>query len=349
MKLKNWFLLACLAFAFNSCIDEIKLDIDTDQQRLVVDGQIADSLQVYTVKVSYSAIIGVGNDNIQTPVPGATVTVLDDAGGSFEFTETSPGVYTKEMKGEVGRAYHLEVKTADGKSIQSKPTVLRASPPLLPASAEVIQSTTISSNGRPVSSNKLSLKMNTDVTAEAERPYLRWRAAGEYEFKENYPMALNTKTCYIKDNVDFNNIKIFDTHDLAGGVLTDEPFLLTDYNYRFAFMYCFHLLQYSISKEEYRYWESVQDIVNIDGSLFDPPPGTVQGNLYNINDPREQVLGYFSVAGVAYRREFVDAISLLFYVEPKCSSLSFRPQYAECRECTDIINSSLTKPPYWIP
>ncbi|MBI1227754.1 MAG: DUF4249 family protein [Bacteroidetes bacterium] len=349
MKLIKWLFWASLAFILNSCIDEIKLDIDKDQQHLVVDGQIADSLQVYTIKVSYSAIIGVGNDNIQTPVPGATVKVLDDTGDSFDFTESSPGVYTKEMKGEVGRAYHVEVKTTEGKVIMSRPTVLKASPPLLPPSAGIEQSTTISSNGRAVNTNKLALKMNTDVTGMADRPYLRWQATGEYEFKENYPGALNTKTCFIKNNVDINNIKVFDTHQITSGLLTDEPFLQTDYNYRFAFQFCFHLFQYSISEDEYNYWESVRSIVNIDGSLFDPPPGTVQGNLYNPNDPEDQILGYFSVAGVAYRRQFMDAISLSFYVEPKCSSLSFKPQYSECRECTEITNSSLVKPSYWIP
>lgn len=349
MKFKFFGLILLASFVLNSCIDEVKLDIDNNQQRLVLEGQIADSLQVYTIKISNSAIIGVGNDNILTPVSGATVMVLDDEGGSFEFAETSPGNYSREMRGEVGRTYHLEVTTSDGKSIKSNPTVLRASPPLLPASAEVIQDITISANGRPVTANKLSVKMNTDVSGLADRPYLRWQAKGEYEFKENYPMALNTKTCYIKNNIDINNIKVFDTNDLAGGLLTDEPFLLTDYNYRFAFQYCFHLFQYSISKEEYKYWQTVHDIVNIDGSLFDPPPGTVKGNLYNTNDPEEQILGYFSVAGVSYRREFMDAISLSFYVEPKCSSLSFRPQYSECRECLQIANSSLDKPSYWIP
>ena len=340
-------LLACLLLA--SCIDEIRFDIDTDQQHLVVDGLITDSLQVYTIKVNYSAVIGVGTDDLKTPVTGASVRVLDDAGGSFDFTETASGVYSRQMQGEVGKAYHVEVKTVDGKTILSHPSVLQKSPPLLPATTKITQEVTISPTGRNIHNNQLSLEMNTSVSGLTERPYLRWRATGEYEFGEDYPGIIGRKICYIKNNIDFNNIKIFDTHDLAGGLLKEEPFLHMSYNYRFAFMYCFHLFQYAISEEEYKYWEDVRDIVNIDGSLFDPPPGTVKGNLYNPADPNDQILGYFSVAGVSYRRDFMNAISLGVPAAPRCASWSNQQQYSECRECTEILNSSVMRPAYWEP
>ncbi len=340
------FLLPCLLLT--SCIDEIKLDIDNDQQRLVVDGLIADSLQVYAIKVSYSAIIGVGTDDLKTPVTNASVRVLDDAGGSFDFTETAAGTYTRLMQGEVGKAYHVEVKTIAGKTILSQPAELQKAPTLLPATAKVFEEVTISPTGRNIYNSKLMLEMNTDVSGSAERPYLRWRATGEFEFGEDYPGIIDRKICYAKNNIDFNNIKIFDTHELAGGLLNNEPFLITKYDYRFYYMYCFHLFQYAISEEEYKYWESVRAIVNIDGSLFDPPPGTVKGNLYNPDDTNDQILGYFSVAGVDYKRQFLNAISLAVSAQPRCSN--WPPQQPiECRDCLNIPLSSTTRPAYWEP
>jgi hypothetical protein len=190
--------------------------------------------------------------------------------------------------------------------------------------------------------------MNTDVSGFAERPYLRWRATGEYEFGEDYPGIIDRKICYIKNNIDFNNIKIFDTHTLSGGLLNNEPFLITKYDYRFFYMYCFHLLQYAISEEEYKYWEAVRAIVNIDGSLFDPPPGTVRGNLYNPDNSEDQVLGYFSVIGVSYRRFFVNATDLSVAVQPRCGN--WPPQQpSECRNCLEIPFSGTTRPEYWKP
>lgn len=349
MKFKSYFLLLLFAISVSGCIDEIKLDIDTDQQKVIVDGLITDSLQVQTIKISYSAVIGVGNDNILTPIPGATVKVLDDAGNSFDFPETESGIYQQNLQGEAGRAYHVEVILVNGKKIQSHPYVLTASIPFGAVEGEVVEESTLSSSGQPLIERRLELKMNLDVSGLQQRPYLRWRAEGEYEFKENYPMALNTKACYVKNNVDLNSIKVFNTNDLGGDMLVDEPIVNTAYDYRFAIMYCFHVSQYAISEAEYKYWNQIIDIVNIDGSLFDPPPGTVSGNLFNPDDPDEQILGYFSAAGVTYRRVFMNENTLGFFAGQKCSNIFRRPDYPECRECTILHNSTTEKPEYWIP
>jgi hypothetical protein len=348
MKLIHLVLLLFSSFIFCRCIDEIKLDTGSGVQKLAVDGLIADSLQVYSIKVSTSAVLGVGNDNILTPLEGATVKVLDDAGGSFEFLETSPGVYTREMQGEAGKAYHVEVVLPDGKTILSKPEVLKKAPSIGAVSAEVVDESYLSNTGKFIEEQKLILSMNTTAAGPQQR-FLRWRAEAEYEFKEAYPGALNTKLCYVKNNVDLNNISVYDAEDFAGGEINEQQVLKTDFNYRFADMFCFHLFQYAISEAEYKYWQGVNDIVNIDGSLFDPPPGTVRGNLYFKDDPGELVLGYFSVAGVAYRREFINSQTLGIFMERKCHGLSFRPQYAECMECLKILNSTTERPPYWIP
>jgi Domain of unknown function (DUF4249) len=348
MKLRNFVFILLSGLLLNSCIDDIKLDIDNAQQQLTVDGLIADSLQEYSIKVSYSAVIGIGTDDLETPVEGATVRVLDDAGGSFEFAETKAGTYTRFMQGEVGKAYHVEVKMPDGKIVLSRPAVLKKAPKLLPPNFNVTEEATLSGTGRPIYTKKLAVGMNADVSELTEPPFLRWRATGEYEFGEDYPGIIDRKICYAKNNIDFNNIKIFDTNKLSDGLLFKEPFLNMSYDYRFYYMYCFHLFQYSTSEEEYKYWENVRDIVNIDGSLFDPPPGTVTGNLYNPADLEDQVLGYFSVAGVYYRQHFVNATDLGNSAPPKCGN--WPPQQpAECFNCLLLANSTANRPAYWKP
>ncbi len=349
IKFQHFLLAALTGLLFGSCIDEIKLDTGDARQLLVVDGLLSDSLQVHDIRLNYSALLGLGLDHIKEPVTGATVRVLDDAGGSFDFTETASGVYSRLMQGEAGKAYHVELKTADGKTIRSTPAVLTKAPPLLPATTKVVEEVSISQTGTTLYDKRLALEINTDVSAMPERPYLRWRATGEYEFGEDYPGIIDRKICYVKNTVDLNNIKIFDTHTLAGGLLFNEPLLTTKYDYRFAYMYCFHLFQFAISEAEYQYWRDVRDNVTIDGSLFDPPPGTVTGNLFNPDDPNDQILGYFSVAGVHYKRHFISAAELGVSAPPRCRSWSGQPQYSECRDCTEIQNSSVERPWYWKP
>lgn len=339
------FLLAASCLFF-TCIDPVTLDIDTEQRSLVVDGVFTDSLGEQTVKISRSAIIGYGNDNILTPVPGCTVKVLDDAGNTFAFEEKDPGLYVRTMKGEPGRAYHVEISTPDGKHLRSEPSVLKPAPPIGEISTEVVESQFVNSAGNIDSEQRLLLKMGLSVADLPEKPFLRWRANGTYEFQES---TLAARVCYVGSRPDLNNIKIFDTNTLANGELFDEPFLDMLLDYRFSRKYCFHVLQYAISEEEFKYWEDINDVVNIDGSLFDPPPGTVRGNIFNVDDPVEVVAGYFSVAGVRYERRFVTPDSLgLGFIEPKCGG--FRPgrvRPPECSDCTVLGASSLDKPDYW--
>lgn len=349
MTVRNALLLLVTCLFFASCIDEINLKINTNQPKLIVDGLIADSLQEYVIKVNYSAVIGVGTDNIMTPVEGASVVVKEDAGSDFAFAETTPGVYVREMAGEVGKTYHIEITLPDGSKAMSLPTVLLAAPPIDSVNALLVERETFNNLGNLVTEKKVELHMNTSVANLPERPFLRWRAFGEYEYHEFYVMAFNLKTCYIKENADNNNIAVFDTRELASGVLNDEPFLETNLNYRFASQYCFSVYQYAISEDEYKYWKSVDAIINIDGSLFDPPPGTVRGNLYNPEDPEQQVLGYFSVCGASSVRKFVNGTSIGAYVAPRCSNNQFQGRPPECYNCLLLFNSSTDRPDYWIP
>ena len=75
----------------------------------------------------------------------------------------------------------------------------------------------------------------------------------------------------------------------------------------------------SMTEEEYNYWKNISAIINRDGSLFDPPPGTVRGNLYNIDNEDDLILGYFSVSAVEYKRYFTNSDWLEFYIDQKCS------------------------------
>jgi hypothetical protein len=275
------------------------------------------------------------------------VRVFDDVGNVFDYSEKEPGVYAREMQGVPGHAYHVEVQTPDGRVLRSKPSVLTAAPPLGDLSFMLEDRQTVNSSGNVVTEQRLLVNMNLDVQALPEKPYVRWRAEGVYEFQES---TLSARICYVRHRPDLNNIKMFNTSVLPNGVLFDEPFLDLPLDWKFSRKYCLHMLQYAMSEEEYRYWLSVNDVVNVDGSFFDPPPGTVRGNVFNANDPGELVVGYFSVAGVSYARRFITPETLgLGFIEPKCGGFNpFRPRPPECNDCTVLGGGgSLEKPGYW--
>lgn len=347
---KPWILFLITILTFSNCLDEIRLNIDNTTPSIVVDGLITDSLMTHTIRLHRSSVIGVGNDNIQEPITGADVLVLDNNNGTFLFTETREGIYIKQFKGEVGKSYTVQIKLKDGTIIKSLAQTLVQAPQIGTITTERKDEAYKNVSGNISIDKRLILKMNTDLRNLTDDVYLRWRAEGEFEFVENYPMALSTKTCYVKNNVDLNNLKIFDSRILADKMIKNEPFINTTLDYRFAYQYCFHIQQLSLSLEEYNYWAAVKSVTEIDGSLFDEPPGTVHGNLINETNPKQRIMGYFSVNGIKSVRFFANPQSLnQIDIEPKCRFRFNTTPSADCLNCLSIDGSTVVRPPYWKP
>ncbi|MDW3648587.1 MAG: DUF4249 domain-containing protein [Bacteroidia bacterium] len=348
--IKKFLYLSLGLLVFSACIDEIRLDIDADQAKISVDGFISDSLRVHSIGLSYSSVFGVGNDNIQAPISGASVGIRDGAGNFFAFEESSDeaGFYERLMAGEIGQSYQLEILLADGKEIRSKAITMPEKNELLGVHYEQIENSFVNPAGNVSTSLDLVVKIDSRLDIE-NRPFLRWRVGGQYEFREEYPMVINARWCYIPDNLDFNSIQTLDARNIEGPLLQKQTVIKTPLDHRFAWQYCFHIQQFNLSEEEYTYWTNIEEIINTGGSLFDPPPGTVKGNLFNPSDPSDQILGFFSVASVSYKRYFSNPDILNRYIDSKCSFSPFRPQFPECRDCRIIFGSTLEKPEYWIP
>jgi hypothetical protein len=62
--------------------------------------------------------------------------------------------------------------------------------------------------------------------------------------------------------------------------------------------YVVTIQQMALSESAYRYLYNLNEQITISGSIFDPPPTLIRGNVYNIDDPDEIVLGYFYTAGI---------------------------------------------------
>jgi hypothetical protein len=72
------------------------------------------------------------------------------------------------------------------------------------------------------------------------------------------------------------------------------------------------LKQYAISQEAYRFLRLVKQQAEISGSIFDPPPATIRGNMISLDDPNEVVLGYFMAGGEASKTVYIRRNELTF-------------------------------------
>jgi hypothetical protein len=96
------------------------------------------------------------------------------------------------------------------------------------------------------------------------------------------------------------------TNHLTSDRIIDYPlhFVSTETN-RLRILYSLLVKQYAISQAAYEFWKMHDDLSENAGTLFDPIPSQVTGNIYNLNDPEEPVMGYFEASGVSTRRVFV--------------------------------------------
>ncbi len=63
--------------------------------------------------------------------------------------------------------------------------------------------------------------------------------------------------------------------------------------------------QRAITREAYEYWQQLKTNTENLGTLFDPLPSNVTGNIKCISHPEETVLGYFSISTVDTKRIFI--------------------------------------------
>lgn len=342
-------ILLLILLGYWSCIEEIEFDISGNQPSIVVNGLISSELQEYTIKINESSVLGLGTDNITEPISGATVRVVEAGGTDIQFIEDidEPGSYRATMQGQVGSTYHVEIDLASGENIVSNPTTILAPIDIDSIFIRVDEESGLNASGNSEVIANVVSGVSATIPSTGPRPFLRYRVLGEYEFQELAPGLLFPRRCFIKDFLDFNNLALINTNDISGNQIPNTDVVRTTLNQRFNVIYGFGITQYRISEQEFTYWSQVDKLINIDGTLFDPPPANIIGNLQNTTNPDVQIQGYFSVVSESFDRQFVETGRLGHFVQTKCTGFTFRENPPDCADCTIISNSSLDKPSYW--
>ena len=82
---------------------------------------------------------------------------------------------------------------------------------------------------------------------------------------------------------------------------------MDQFSTRLTLRYRIIVIQHAITEEEYRYWEALEELNENLGTLFDPIPAEISGNIRNVTHPGQSVLGYFTSSSVRTDTMYVDA------------------------------------------
>jgi hypothetical protein len=86
--------------------------------------------------------------------------------------------------------------------------------------------------------------------------------------------------------------------------------------------YSINVKQYALTQQAYEFYEIVQKNTEQTGSFFDPQPSQISGNIKNINNPSELVIGYVSISAQAEKRIFIDQ-NFNYYYTISCELKNF--------------------------
>jgi len=316
--LKHKVIFFVLAFV-SSCIDPFTPAIDKYQSMLVVDALVTDRNESY-----YCRLTRTFEDNQDTlkHVTGATVYVTDDAGGSYEFTELSPGVYRSDsllFRGYAGRVYSLHVISAEGKEYASDPVTM----------LDVPEIDSLYFGRDRVTTDDGVLHEGIRIYFDSEKPvegqYLRWTYEEYWKFMVPFPQRFEYfgqdsivglyipkhQTCWKHSLSD--DIIIADSDADAGEAFIKKPlkFIASDLSDRITVRYYIKVRQYSVSAVEYHFWDLLRQINEAGGDLFNRQPFQLISNVYNTETPEDQVLGYFKVSAVKEASLYADLSEIM--------------------------------------
>lgn len=305
MKPFKYLLLPVIFLLSLSCITQFLPDTDEDPNLLVVEGLITDQPEVNTVKLSKS--MPLGKMSVVKPLTGCNVSIMDDLGHTYMLTESSAGTYItniSEFQGIVGRTYTLLINTNNSTqkhfSYQSKPVQMKSVPRIDSLFYEKVVINEKTEYSGPQEGCQVYINTHDDSRL---CKYYRWDYIETWKFI--LPYYVPNQTCWIANSSDAINIK--NTTVFSEDRISRYPLkFISNETDRLDVRYSILVNQYSLDEEEYSYWEKLQTISEKIGGLYDIVPSSIPGNIYCIEDPKEQVLGYFSVSAKSSKRIYID-------------------------------------------
>ena len=330
-------LLLAMVLVVVSCIFPYEAEINEDSELIVVEGSLikGDSLQEIKVSTTSSLL-----DPRFWPVKGCVVRVVDELDQIFVFEEREEGRYTLALPDEslvYGRQYMLRIATPDGMEYASEYEILNAS--------AVVDSVYLALEDQfdPFTGEELQgVQFYIDIKAPDDHPrYFRWTLTETYEYTSSGPIDYRIYVSGVgkaPDNI-WALYRCWISEEVPGLYLSNTVNLTVNekkripLNYvstrtdRLKFKYSLLVNQYTLSEGAYGYWQQNRTATEESGGLYNQQPGQPITNLYNINDPDEQVLGYFWVSSRTEKRIFLPKPSDLTVLDEICPLHKYDPMY----------------------
>ncbi len=339
-----------------ACIDPYKVEVPQGQQLLTVEGLIHTGPGPHGITLTRSDTYGSVFEGLVRPVTGATVVVRDNEGRITFLAEgqEARGSYFTPFgfQAEIGKSYTLQIQTPEGRVYTSLPERVESVPEIENITLKTV---TVPVEGETNPRSGVQLISEINDPADQNNFYF-WRLSPIVYVLQTRPDLFTPRptpqnpdripapkpccaTCF-RTEVTGNQSLFIAQDDNFNGLTTRIPAgFLEDDGLRFVDKLRVDLKQYSVSQSAYRFLRLVKQQAEISGSIFDPPPATIRGNMISLDDPEEVVLGYFMAAGESSKRIYIDKADLTFR-----QNAALIPD-----DCREVAGANVDPPLDWNP
>jgi hypothetical protein len=253
-------------------------------------------------------------DTTRLSETGARVRVEGSDSSLYPLLETAPGNYQdSQLRLDPALRYRLRIQTQDGRSYLSDYAPVLSTPPM----------DSISWQSGP---EGVRIFVNTQDPTKAIR-YFKWDYAETWEFQSTYLPVwkfdttaigiqivqtgpdLSKYTCW--QTLPSTQLLLGSSVGLVQGIISDMPLnFIPRASQKLSVEYSILVHQYALTQGAYEFLEEMKKNTEETGSLFDPQPSQLSGNIHCLTSPSELVIGYVIIASAQSGRIFISNVQV---------------------------------------
>jgi len=317
--------LIIIGLAWAGCKEPFDAKLGPGQTNfLVVEGFINTAGQT-TINLSRSLSLK-ERANIK-PELNAQVTVTGEDNSVYNVKPAGNGTYVSDVLNlRSTQKYRLRIKTASGGDYLSDFTAVMQTPP-------------IDSINWKLQNNGVQIFANTHDPQNNTR-YYKWEYEETWEINSSYsnyvkyvngrviPRDLSEipKLFYCWKTQNFTSILVGSSAQLTNDVINLAPMVFIPIeSEKLGVRYSILVRQVSLDRPAYQFYQLMKSNTEALGSVFDPLPSEITGNIHCVSNPSEKVIGYVTASTVVQKRIFISRSDVAGKYANDCQSTYVKP------------------------
>ncbi|MET0636967.1 MAG: DUF4249 domain-containing protein [Chitinophagaceae bacterium] len=316
-RLKYLLLSSLIVFQFSCRETFAPPEVASPEPVLVVEGVLVAGSEPTRIRLSRSSRL----DTINAFAPESNaVVIVEGKDNSIQIlAELGSGIYSSPaLNMTVGQEYRLHITTNNSREYLSEFITVKQTPP-------------IDNIGFKQTEEGVRLHVNTHDQTNSTRYYL-WNYDETWEIRSYFFATViyrggdtveprifpqeNVSRCW-KYGIS-TNILINSSEKLSDDVIFEGPLaFFPNGDERLGVRYSMLLRQYAIDKAAYEFYELMKRNTESLGTVFDPQPTEISGNIRCITDPAELVIGYVTASTPSVTRYFLNNSELRGFRYPQ--------------------------------